>query len=322
MSELEDGVETSTVDNSIGDELAAAFGGETSTDANGTTAQATARETVSGEQNATTSLAALEPPKHWSEVDRALFSKAPREVQQRWIDRETETQRGLDTKFQEIAGFKREREQLEEMFRPYARDLELGGLSRTQFVGSLLAGHKYLQESPQEAIQWIANRYGIDLQQALSPKQDEDPRYAALEKRYQQLDGRLNGVLTQAQQQAQQANLSRVTSFADEKGADGKPVRPYFDEVSEDILRLMKAGETDLERAYAKAVRMNDAVWEKQQAAAALAKSQSSDQQRKQDISKAKRAAVGSEGPGTAGSVKPKSLGDELADQFANWSGS
>ena len=322
MSTLEDGAETSTVeDKSIGDELTAAFGGETSTDATGTTAEASARATVSGEQNATTSLAALEPPKHWSEADRALFGKAPRDIQQRWIDREAETARGLDTKYQEIAGFRREREQLDELFKPYSRDLELAGLNRTQFIQSLLAGHKYLQDSPREAFEWIANRYGIDLQQVMAPKQDEDPRYAALQKQYQQLDGRLNGVLTQAQQSAQQANLSRVTTFADEKGPDGKPLRPYFDEVSEDILRLMKAGETDLERAYTKAVRMNDAVWEKQQAAAALAKSKTADQQRQQDISKAKRAAVGSEGPSTAGSVKPKSLHEELSTAFEGWSG-
>lgn len=323
MSALEDGAETSTVeDKSIGDELTAAFGAETSTELSSTTAPASARETVSGEQNATTALAALEPPKHWTEADRALFGKAPREIQQRWMDREAETQRGLDTKFQEIAGFKREREQLDELFKPYSRDLELAGLNRPQFIQSLLAGHKYLQEDPRAAFEWIANRYGIDLQQVMAPKQDEDPRYAALEKQYKQLDGRLNGVLTQAQQSAQEANLSRVTAFADEKGPDGKPLRPYFDEVAEDLLRLIKAGEKNLETAYTKAVRMNDGVWEKQQAAATLAKSQSADQQRMQDISKAKRAAVGSEGPGTAGSVKPKSLGEELAANFEGWSGS
>jgi hypothetical protein len=88
-------------------------------------------------------------------------------------------------------------------------------------------------------------------------------------------------------------------------------LHPYFDEVASDVLALMKGGLKDLDKAYTKAVRMNDDVWQKSQAATVAAQKAATDAQRKADIDKAKRAGVTSETTTAVnGSAKPKSLQD------------
>jgi hypothetical protein len=236
MLDSEAGTETSAP--SIEDSLAAAFGAETPPETSGTTAEVSAPvPPASGEPNA--ALAALEAPKHWSEVDRTLFGKAPRDIQQRWIDREAEQTRGLDTKFQEIAGFRREREQYDEILSPFKRDLELSGQSGPQFVKSLVGWMNYLQTNPTEGLPKLMQTLGLDPKQLLQPEANTDPKYSELENRTKDLQKQLETFTSQAQQRDHQQKLSEVQAFADAKGEDGKPLRPFFDEVSKDILQLM-----------------------------------------------------------------------------------
>ena len=118
MSDLTQSAETPAL--SIEDSLAAGFEGATSTETSGTTDTMTAPGSpASGDQNA--GLAPLEPPKHWTEIDRSLFTKAERETQQRWLDRETEYERGIQTKAQEAAKFRKEHEAYQEILQPYQR---------------------------------------------------------------------------------------------------------------------------------------------------------------------------------------------------------
>lgn len=317
MSTNDPGAETST--GSLEDDLSRAFDASESSSGvdPGTTAEATAHpEGVSGEPNAS-----LEAPKHWSEGDRSLFSKAPREIQQRWVDRETEQQRGLDAKFQEIAGFRRERDQWEEMFKPYARDLELQGISSSQFMSRLLAGHKYLLDSPKEAFLWLTNQYGVD-PKTLFESRESNPQFDKLNQGFQSLQQKLDGLETERKRADQQASLSRVESFAQSKDDKGQLLHPYFDEVQEDLLAILKAqpqGQKDLEVAYKKAVRMNDGVWQKSQASAETQRKAAADAQRKADIDKAKRAGVTSETTTANGATKPKSLQDTLEEKFSGW---
>jgi hypothetical protein len=321
MSDPEVSPETAA-DLSIEDELTQAFGAETPADAESPpasaaqTASSAAPVGDSQSQAATTAVA----PQHWSEADKSLFSKAPPEIQQRWIAREAELQRGYDAKFQEVAGFRREREQYDQLLSPFKRDLELRGLSPVQFMSSLIGGHKYLQESPREALLWLAQTYGVDPKTLVQPQEGVDPKYAQLEQRLNQVTGQFEGY-TQAQQAAAHAEkLNRVTSFADEKGADGQPAHPFFDEVAGDILALMKATPgLALETAYTKAVRMNDAVFEKVQLSRTQATQAAQDAAKKAAVDKARRAAAPN-GTGTAnGATRPKSLEQDLRDGFANW---
>lgn len=324
MLDEEPGTETSTP--SIEESLAAAYDGATSKEDSGTTAPAAAPDQpASGEQNAALQApVALEPPKHWTEVDRTLFGKAPRDIQQRWIDREAETARGLDAKFQEIAGFRREREQYQQVLQPYLRDLELNGQSAPQFVGALVGWHKYLQENPREGLLKLASTYGVDPKTLLAQEDATDPKFAQLTTELKQVKSQFEGFMTQAQQSEHSQKLAQVQSFAEAKGEDGKIAHPYFEDVSQDILHLMAAAKQTgnpitLEVAYNKALRMNDQVWEKVQSEKALAKTQAEDAQRKATVDKARRAAATNGTGSDKGSAKKQTLEQELEAKFDGW---
>lgn len=69
-----------------------------------------------------------------------------------------------------------------------------------------------------------------------------------------------------AQQQEQQVRVARwsVDSFAEEKGSDGKPLHPYYDEVINEIIMLYRINpEREMPEAYETACRMNPVVNER-----------------------------------------------------------
>lgn len=329
MNELETDAETSV--GSLHDDLSASFkdfGTETSAEPEKSppAADATAqlpKEAVSGEAEKATDLKTqtLEPPKHWADADKQLFAKATPEIQQRWLAREVEQQKGLDGKFQEIAAFKREREVLDEMFAPLARDLELRGISRPQFISSLLGAHKYLVAEPQKALRWLADQYGVDVS-TLTEQAQSNPQEDMLMREIHGLKNQVNGFFTAQQQAEHSVNLGKVETFAQAKDDKGNPLHPHFDEVANDILTLMKSGTKDLDAAYNKAIRMNDEVWTKVQAEKAAADKKAADIARLNDINKAKRAGVTSESrEAKNGSASPSTLRQDLEAQFANFSG-
>ena len=303
------GAETST---SLKDELSGAFDGAETSAGN--------EPPIESNPNAVPATAdpALEPPKHWSETDRGLFGKAPREIQSRWLERETEYTKGVDSKSQELARLKRDQDFYDSLTKPFERDLGLRGESRQQFLSRLTQAHRYLLEKPQEALPWLAKSYGVDLASFAQNASPADPVLQSMETRFAEYDQRIRAQEQQVRNNEFQSNLQRVEAFATAKNADGQPAHPYFDEVASDIQRLMQAGERDLDTAYRKAIRMNDAVFEKAQSEKTSREAAGKEAARKAEIDKAKRAAVGTTGE-ASGTAKPITLRDELTGRFQSW---
>lgn len=298
------------------DELASAFDSpETAAADTGTTATA-APATAGAEQNAAP---LLQAPKHWSEADRSLFGKALPDIQKRWLDREGEFTKGVDAKAQELASLRREWDPIAQAFAPFERDLGLRGVSRQQFMGSLMETHKWLTQEPDKALRWVAEQYGVDLKQLHNDPAaaQVDPQIQKLSQGFETIQQRLDRQDQDRQTREHQDNLSRVSSFAEAKDDKGNPLRPHFDAVADDIIRLMKAGERDLDAAYTKACRMNDKVWDQMQADKQLADKNKMDDAAKARIEKARRAAVGTDGQ-VNGSAKPKTLREDLESAFSN----
>jgi hypothetical protein len=314
MSDPTEGAATPTLEES----LAAGFDAETPDEPSSTTATATAPSDpapASGEPNAV--LNPLEPPKHWAEVDRTIFSKAPRDIQERWIAREQDYARGFDQKAQEAAKFKKIHDAYDELLQPYKNDLQMQGMEPVQFFKSLLGWQQYLNQNPRDGLLRLAQAYGVEPQALLEQQTQVDPNFAKLQQELAQVKNQFTGFVSEAQQREHQANLSKVTMFADEKGPDGKPSHPYFDEVSGDILNLMKAQPgIALETAYQKALRMNDEIWEKVQADKAANASKQADAERMAAVEKAKKAAVSTGTTNAKGATRTLSLEEDLRARF------
>lgn len=329
--------ETSSEPTSIEQELATAFdSAETPAADSGkpdtATAQADGSQAppVSGDQPKPEQAQPLEVPKHWNEADKALFAKAPHEIQERWIARETEQQKGLDEKFRDIASFKKERDELDTIFEPFKRDMELNGVSRVGAINQLIAANKFLNESPLEALRWLAQMHGVD-PAALAAADDgtqapSDPRFDELRQNYTQLNSKVDSYLKTQTDALTKQNTDRVNAFADAKDESGELLNPYFDEVSEEILQLMAGAkalgkEMPVEVAYKKAIRGNDEVSAKIEADKAKKKAAKDDAERIARVAKAKRASVGTDAQGANGSAPPKTVEDELSQALEGWTG-
>lgn len=262
---------------------------------------------------------ALEAPSHWPEADRTLFGKATRDIQQHWLDRDKRYSQGFDKVSKEAAQLKRDREAYDEIFRDLDRDLGLSGMNRHQFVSQLVQWNGFLTKDPVNAVRALCERLGVDLK-TLTDAPNQDPQLSGLNKRFDTLERRITSQDQARQHEAFRSHLSSVERFASAVGQDGKPLRPYFDEVASDVIRLIKAGERDLGAAYNKALRMNDKVWEKVQAEQAQAKAKKDEADRKSRVDTARRAAVGSNGEGN-GTTKPKTLREDLEAGFSSWPG-
>lgn len=255
----------------------------------------------------------FEPPKHWSDTDRTLFGTAPRPIQERWLARENEIQKGFTTSGQKLAKYEKDLAAFDEVLKPYDQDIGLRGLSRQQFVSSLVNWNKALNDDPPSAIRRLLQQFGVD-PKSLTEQQNTEPN-PALE-RVTQLEQKLSSFEQERRSQELRENLNKVTAFAEAKGEDGKAAHPYFDEVANDIKRLISLGERDIEVAYSKACRLNDSVWERMQADKAAAAQLKQTADRKAAVSKAQRASVGSTGEGN-GLAKSKTLRGDLEDAFS-----
>ena len=84
---------------------------------------------------------------------------------------------------------------------------------------------------------------------------------------------------------AAQALKNDIEAFAKEA--------PYFEDVRETMATLLQSGvASDLKTAYDKAIRLNDDVWQRYQAEAQQAKTQSNVEQKQQKAAEAKAKAV------------------------------
>jgi hypothetical protein len=299
---------------SLHDDLAAGFeGAETSAPDTSQSDTPAPSATPSGDPSP------LEAPKHWTEGDRTLFGSAARPIQERWIAREKEYRDGFNQRGQELAGFKRERDAWNELFNPFDGDLRLQGLNRHQYVQSLIEWNHRFHENPAAAIRMAAEQLGVDLKGLLEAPAQTDPALAKLRDELTGIRSELSQRDLRAREAEFKSNQDKVASFADEKGPDGKPLRPYFDEVAADIVKLLQADRSmGLDKAYDRALRMNDDVWAKVQAGKSRANKGAEDRERQQRVDKARRAAAGTDS-GTVGATKKPTLREELASAFEGY---
>lgn len=174
-----------------------------------------------------------------------------------------------------------------EAIQPFMPLLQQHNMQPNQWIQNLGNAHKTLVEGTPEAklqtFARLAMEYGVPLQ-ALTGQQ-YDPQQSQFLSEFNQLKQKLNA-FEQAQEQREQMTLQQeIDSFQKEA--------PHFEEVRETMAQLLQSGvATDLKSAYDKAIRLNDEVWQKQQAEAQQAKAKADAQAQVQQAAAAKAKAV------------------------------
>lgn len=186
----------------------------------------------------------IEPPQRWRPEDRALFSKAPREVQEAIQRREADFQ-----EFERIAqsrSMKAENyaKQFEEVAKPYGYLLDKYQLSAPDAIDRLFHWNGKLESDPENTLHEIANSYGYQIQVTGKPQapQGTHPDVERLNYELQMLKQQREHELRELQ--TSQLRQS-VESWAHETDAAGKPLRPYFEDFRPHIREAVAKLETE-----------------------------------------------------------------------------
>ena len=199
-------------------------------------------------------------PKSWPKEMHDHWAKMPKETQDYWVVREKQMLDGLE-QYKGDAGFAR---QIKETLNPYMATINALGVDAPTAIKSLLnADHQLRVGSPSQKAQYfqhLAKQYGVDLGGMSQQQESEtqyDPRLTAMQDELHSL----KQVIQSGNQQQLDAERQKIQNDVNSFASD--PKHMYFDEVSNEIVALLKNGAT-LEDAYEKAVWANPVTRQKE----------------------------------------------------------
>jgi len=246
------------------------------------------------------SKASVAPPVSWAADAKAQWASLPPAIQQAVLKREDEASRGF-------AQYSERTKAYERALAPLAQEAQRRGMSVEDGIQRLLDGERFLSQQPAQAILWLAQQHGLDLNQLAStpPAPQMPARSEAIPPEFirhvSSLEERLNGFFMDQ-------NMSAVQQFA----AD--PKNAHYADVEDQlpgIVQMMVAqypslkGVPLLQKAYEHAVWLNPDVRDRLIAERAAQTQQTTTQKVAQKANQAARAAVSIKGSGGAG-VPPK----------------
>lgn len=227
-------------------------------------------------------------------IDPEVFKTLPAETQASLA----RTMEGIAQSQQRFAGLA----QVEQLIAPRRQAWALNGMTENQAIGQLLALSDFAGRDPSGFVQYFAKNNGVNLEDLVLGAEPVDPKFAALEKQLADLQSARTRD-TQQQQQAAHTNMvNGVAAFASEKGQDNQPLRPYFDELGQDVLPFVSAVKAQnptwthnqvLQEAYDRACWGTPSVRSKMQAAADAAGEAERLRQGAAKVEQARAAGVG-----------------------------
>lgn len=272
-----------------------------------------------------------EAPTHWPAPAREMFAKQPPEVKTFLLERHKAMEADYTRKMQELAPIRRFNDELEEVFKPHDPYLRQSGMTRMQAIRELVGWKERLDKDAPGAIKYLAQISGVDLKTIGAPPADMPAWGQELQKQLEQsknenaeLRKRLDGADGARSQQLLSVQQAEVTKFAEEKDPQGKPLRPYFDDVAKDVagmIRLARANgeQLTLQEAYDRAVHANPLTRQKLAASNDAERRAKEEAERKAKAEAARKAAAANiDGEGAVG-VTAAQTGSVRASLEKNW---
>ncbi len=271
---------------------------------------------------------AIAAPNSLSAEDKALWSKAPPEVQQAWAKREQEAHAKISEQGTELKTY----QPLREVF-DYLRHQGVQQGRETDVVRNWAAAQAFLDRDPKAGIKWLAESYGVDLAQytgqgqpqatqaANDPMADlfQDPR---VDREVKPLVQQLQSKLAQVESQLtarERAEVVQRQSNANEIVSKFSADKPYWADVYEDVCReaavLQRANprtpmEQLLQESYDRAIWANKGIRERmlsdqkaEEAAKAEAARKAAEAEKAAKADKAKKMAAINQRTGTSAST-------------------
>lgn len=232
----------------------------------GTTDKAAEKPAAPEKQAAAPEKPAAKPvPKSWPKEAHPLWEKLDPATQEMVEKRENDFHQGIEA-YKGDAAFARS---VKEVIAPYQPLLDAQGIKDpTEGIRGLLNAHYQLSSSDEgQRTAYMAKllkSYRIDPAKLATAVGDTttltDP---ALQPLYDQINN-LTTQMTAAQTAQAEAKRAEVQREVDAFASD--PAHPYFEEVAQHIVLLLRDPQMDLKSAYEQAVRANPVTWAKEEA--------------------------------------------------------
>lgn len=255
----------------------------------------------------------IEARHHWKAADKELFAEMPRNVQQRWLEREDEFQSGMVKKGEELAQVRQFQESVQSAVSPYVQDWQIKGIDPYTGFQRALAIVGKLDKDPQSALVELAQERGVNLEQAIQDAPYVDPQVHELQRQVRELSEQQETV-QQSQTQAQQQGIEQtLRDFEDARDADGNPKHPHFQRLFEPMGIYIKTGKAQgLEDAYELAMRYDPDI----QNELAQQNKVSTIQSKKESAKRAKAASKTVDSPSTGVTKPTQTLDDAIMEQL------
>lgn len=231
------------------------------------------------------------------------------------VQREKEYSTGIST----YKGEAQKAKEFTEAMAEFMPTLQQHGLNPAQWIQNLGRAHHTLAlGSPEQKLAMftqLAKEYGVPLAAVQQAQEGQvDPLAMQLMHELQAVQQRVQGVVSWREQQEQQAIQQELSKFSDASKY------PHFEQVRESMAQLLERGVAQTpDEAYVKAVRLDDTLFEAEQARQATAQAQATAASRQAAVNKAKGAAVSVRSATPSGTTQTGSAKDRrsaLAEAF------
>lgn len=188
----------------------------------------------------------IEAPQSLPADVKAKWATLPPDVQSYWANRESEIHKKITTDGERLKVLER----YDEALRDNAEFLKANNIPQHEYVRRLAVADQMLRQNPQQALQWIAQTYGLNL----NPGQQADPN-SALQSKVQQLESQLT--------QLRQADEAARLKLAEQRIAELAKERPYLNNegVQEFMADFLERGRAKTpEEAYEMAINAHPEV--------------------------------------------------------------
>jgi hypothetical protein len=263
---------------------------------------------------------AIETPEALNAAQKEAFAAIPDEAKKIVSELYDSMKADYTRKTQGLADQGRLATEFQQTVQPYEALIRAEGGTPIGAVKDLLnTAYLLRQGTPQQKLSLIAQtaqQFGVDLSQ-LSQGYDPNSTVAQLQNELHGLKQTLNQYTTSQTQAVESQAIETIQGFQSAVGDDGNPLHPYFEDVKIEMGALLEKGSAkDLEEAYDMAVNANPrtrAILRENEGKATQLRLA---RERKEKAAKAKKAEGLPSGKPGASASKPKTLAEELSEQW------
>ena len=247
-------------------------------------------EESESEEDESKSENSLLPPKNFSHDEKNYFNSLDEKGKKIMLKKWGNLESGYNEKYKNIAKERKQYQELDEIYEPVRRNLDLNGVTPVQYTRQLIAADRFISENPIDGIKWLINQYNVDpamLNQGQSEQEYQDPSNIELTK----LKESVNRLESEISNRKVQVAQKSINEFKNSRDSEGNLKYPHFDKLEKEMSNIyLSTGVSDLEKLYYKALRLDDELYQKS-IDLEVAKRQK-ELQKKADLTKAKSSKM------------------------------